>query len=183
VLSSSACAQQTQKMNDSLYNPKAEVIIKGNKYKVWNNYFTAGAGYGSEFAHGRDIFMLGIDYHFHIKWNYFLLGLMISGKDFGDYDNYNFHGAYEKRLEGNFSNIAAWGGASVSSGYRYSGGTYDITKPYTYFGLFGGAQYIYKFKYDIGLGIGGYLDYNSYATIAGIRLDVFFSGAYKGKKK
>lgn len=176
------CSLAVQAQKDSLYNPKEEVVYNGNRFKKWNNWLSGGAGYALDLTHTREIFWLGLDYHFHIKWNYFQLGFFLSGRDFGDYDNTQLHGGYVLRKETNTYHLAAFGGASWSTGYPLDSGRFDVNNPYQEFGLYLGGQAIYKLKYDIGLGLSGLVNYNKYHLWMGARVDIYFSGAYKGKK-
>lgn len=180
VFFSGALMAQAQK--DSLFNPKEEIVHKGNRYKKWNNWLSGGAGYALDLTHTREVFWLGLDFQFHIKWNYFQLGFFLSGRDFGDYDNTQLHGGYVIRKETPEYSLTAFGGASWSTGYPLDSGRFDIVHPYQELGLYAGGQAIYKFKYDIGLGLSGIVNYNKYHLWMGARIDIYFSGAYKGKK-
>ncbi|MCC7302287.1 MAG: hypothetical protein IT233_06575 [Bacteroidia bacterium] len=172
-----------QSKKDSLYNPKQEIIYQGNKYRVWNNWLSGGFGYGMDVTHTRDIFWLGLDYNFHIKWTYFQLGFFLSGRDFGDYDNTQIHGGIVKRKETTQYNLSAFGGGSWSTGFPLDSGRFDVRNPYEEFGIYAGGQAIYKLKYDIGIGFTGIINYNAYHLWIGARIDIYFSGAYKGRNK
>ena len=172
----------SQSKKDSLYDPKAEIVHNGNRYKVYNNWFTGGAGYALDLTKSREEFCLGIDYFFHLKWNYFQLGFLLAGREFGNYDNNNFHAGYVIRKETPQYNLCAFGGVSYATGYHFDKGQLDFNDPYDEPGAYLGAQAIYKLKYDIGIGITGMINYNKYNWFAGGRLDIYFSGAFKGKK-
>ncbi len=172
----------SQSKKDSLYNPKAEIVYKGNRYKVYNNWLSGGAGYALDLTYTREIFWLGADYNFHIKWSYFQLGFFLSGKEFGNYDNNNFHAGYVMRKETETYNLTGALGTSFSSGFPLDSGKFDYKSPYKEFGAYLSGSYIYKLKYDIGIGVTGLVSYNKYNVILGGRVDLYFSGAFRGKK-
>lgn len=165
---------------DSLYNKNAFVTVGNNKYKVYNNWVSAGAGAAHNFTYGRQQFCLGLNFNFHIKQHYFRAGLLLSGDAFGSYNNYQFHATYGKRIEKKQYNIAAFAGPSFSSGYKKVNGTYYANQFYNEPGIFGVMQFIYKIKYDIGIGPALYIDANRYQTIGGIKLDIYFSSSFIG---
>ncbi len=172
-----------QAPKDTIYDPNKEVVVNGNRFKVYNNWLNGGAGYAEDFTNGLDLFWLGLDYNFHIKKDYFQLGAFASGRDFGDYYNYNFHLGYVKRWESIKWNFCGFGGAAYNTGFPLDSGRFDLTTQYKEFGLYAGGQAIFKLKYDIGLGISGLANWNPYAFSLGARIDIYFSGAFKGKKK
>lgn len=163
------------------YPWKKDTIIGENKYKIYNNWLSAGAGWSRNFSFGNDQFNLNMDYHFHITDKYFQIGLFFSGDAFRDYNNYNFHAGYGKRIESGAINFSYFGGASFSTGYKKSG-TQTQGKPFNEPGVFGQVEYIRKIKYDVGVGAGLFADANLLQTTAGFKLVVYFSGAFKGRK-
>jgi hypothetical protein len=175
LFSLSAFAQR-----DTTYNKKETVSIGNNKYKKWNNWVSAGAGWCRNFNNGRDQFVLGGDFNFHIQKEYFNIGINLIGDDFGNYNNYEYHISYGKRKESAKFNFAAFAGPSYSTGYQWLGTRYDAD-PFNQFGLYGATQLIYKFKYDIGIGVTLFCDYNPLQTFGGFRFDLYFSGAYAGE--
>jgi hypothetical protein len=166
---------------DSLYDPKKTVIYKNGKFKVYNNWISAGGGAGYNFTHYGQQFILGADYNFHIRQEYFQLGFFFMGDRFGEYNNFNYHFAYGRRVEKERYNLACFAGLAYSTGYKKINGVFRPDDVYDQVGLYACAQYIQKITYDTGIGPGIYFDINPYQTVAGIRLDVYFSGAYKGK--
>ena len=163
------------------YPWKRDTLIGENKYRIYNNWLTAGTGWCHNFSYGRDQFNLNMDYYFHITDKYFQLGLFFSGNAFRNYNNYNFHVGYGKRIESTAINLSYFGGVSFSTGYKKSG-TQTESDPFSEPGIFGQVEYIRKIKYDVGIGAGLFADANLLQTIAGLKFVVYFSGAFKGKK-
>ena len=160
---------------------KKIIIIDGKRYKPYNNWLSLSAGAALNTGNPNLQFVGGLDYNFHIKGNYFQLGLFLSGDDFGNYNNYNLaHLCYGKRKEDEKKNFSYFGGLSYSTGYEREGGGYKAT-PYQQLGLYASTEYIKKLTYDVGLGGSFFVDVNLIQTIIGLRANVFFSGAYKGK--
>lgn len=162
---------------------KAEVIVDGKRFKVYNNWLSGGggAGYNTQIPQMQFVGML--DYNFHLKEKYFQLGVMLAGDDFGNYNNSIMHAGYGKRMENEKFNFSAFGGLSYSKGYRkHSDNSYVPYESYKGAGLYLNAQAIKKITYDVGLGIGVTADVSKERTIAGITGVIYFSGAYKGKQ-
>ncbi len=167
---------------DSVYDRGKQLEHNGNLYKVYNNWISGGAGYGFSYSPDRDIFHLGLDYNFHIKWHYFRTGFFLSGRRFGDYDNTNFHACYVLRKETIKYNFSGFAGPSHSSGFRWTSGKPDYKNVYREVGLLGGVQAVWKLKYDVGLGLSLIGDWNKYQSMVLLRADLYLSGAYAGKK-
>lgn len=170
------CEAQT----DTTYNKKETITVGNNKYKRWNNWVSGGAGWCRNFSNGRDQFCIGADFNFHIVKEYFNAGVMLIGDDFGNYNNYQYHVTYGKRKETLKYNLAAFAGPSFSTGYKWNGVKYNAS-PYNQLGAYAVVQYIYKVKYDVGIGMSLFCDANPLQTFAGFRFDVYFSGAYAGQ--
>jgi hypothetical protein len=170
-----------QKKKD-LPDLKQEVVINKKRFKVYNNWLSGGGGAGYNTQIPQLQFIGQLDYNFHLKHNYFQLGLVLSGDEFGSYNNYNFHGGYGKRIENAKINFSVFGGLSYTQGYYKEGKTYK-DDPYKEAGLYLNTQLIKKITYDVGLGIGAIADYNGKRFLGGLTAVVYFSGAYKGKKE
>ena len=165
---------------DSIYDPKKEIVINNNRFKVYNCWISGGAGWAQNFTTGRSKFNLGTDFNFHIKQEYFQLGTFFSGFYFGKYDNYNFHFCYGKRLENEKINVASFGGLSFSHGYtKRDTDFYYYNDP----SLYVSAQLIKKLTYDVGGGIEIFGELSLRQFLGGFRFIIYFSGAYKGKSK
>lgn len=168
---------------DSVYVPDKTIIINNNKFRVYNNWVSAGAGEGYNFTHYGTQFTLGGDYNFHIKMEYFQLGFFMTGDRFGNYNDYNFHFGYGRRMERKGFNMAGFVGLAYSNGYKKVDGVFSASSVYDQGGLYACFQFIKKITYDTGIGPSLFFNINQYQSVGGARLDIYFSGAYKGKTK
>lgn len=163
-------------------NLKQEVVINKKRFRIYNNWIEGGAGYCYNSINPKIQFMLGADYNFHISDQYFQAGFFLSGDRFGNYNNYNMvHLCYGRRKENAKMNLAFFGGLSYSTGYQYMNGTFE-TNTYHHPGIYLSAHYIHKLFYDIGIGPSAFIDINALQTTGGVRINLFFSGAYRGEK-
>ncbi|MCA6363017.1 MAG: hypothetical protein IM638_08255 [Bacteroidetes bacterium] len=167
---------------DTVFNPKKEVVFENKRFRVYNNWISGGAGPAWHSDNPRTQLALGLNFNFHIKQYYFRFGGMFSGDRFGTWNNYNVHAGYIfKRHENEKRNIAYLAGISYNTGYRFIyAGHYDGENPYQKAGLYLEYQYILKLNYDFGVGAALFADINDLNQIVGLRVDVFFSGAYRG---
>jgi hypothetical protein len=157
-------------------------ILGDKKLKYYNNWLTLGAGLQQNLTYKRSYgFSGGMDFQFHLKQHYFQLGTVITGERFGFYDNYQFHLGYGKRFEDNSIHAAAFAGISYSSGYAKVDSSGHYERAYKEPGIYIEGQVIKKITYDVGIGISVFGDFNQEQSIAGARLVLYFSGAYKGK--
>ncbi|MGL5888393.1 MAG: hypothetical protein ACRC3B_00830, partial [Bacteroidia bacterium] len=167
---------------DTVYNAKKEVVFKDKRFRVYNNWITGGAGPAWHSDNPRTQFALGLNFNFHIKQYYFRAGGTFSGDRFGSWNNYQAHLGYIiKRWENEKRHSAFISGVSYSTGYKFVyAGHYDTPNPYSKAGLYLEYQYIPKMNYDFGIGGSLFADINDLNQIIGLRIDVFFSGAYRG---
>jgi hypothetical protein len=159
-------------------------IIGNKKLKYYNSWLTVGGGIQQNLTYKRSYgFAGGVDFNFHINKHYFQLGTVITGEKFGSYDNYQFHLGYGKRFEDNNIHTAVFAGISYATGYAKvdSSGRYE--RAYKEPGLYLEGQIVKKITYDVGIGASVFLDWNQEQGIAGGRLIIYFSGAYKGKQE
>jgi hypothetical protein len=157
-------------------------IINNKKLRYYNNWMTVGAGFQQNLTYKRKPgFTGGLDFNFHIKQQYFQLGIIIAGEKFGFYNNYEFHVGYGKRFEDKDIHFAGFAGISYSTGYAKVGDTV-YTRPFKQPGIYAQLEAVKKVTYDVGIGFSLFADWNQEQAILGGRLIVYFSGAYRGKK-
>jgi hypothetical protein len=175
-------AAKVSAQTDTVYNAKKEVVFKDKRFRVYNNWISGGAGPAWHSDNPRTQLALGLNFNFHIKQYYFRAGAMFSGDRFGSWNNYQVHAGYViKRWENEKRHSAAIGGISYSTGYKFLyAGHYDTPNPYSRAGLYLEYQYIPKMNYDFGIGGSLFADINDLNQIIGLRIDVYFSGAYRG---
>lgn len=175
-------AQKLRAQADTVFNPKKEIVFEDKRFRVYNNWISGGAGPAWHSDNPRTQLALGLNFNFHIKQYYFRVGGMFSGDRFGTWNNYHGHAGYIfKRRENEKMNQSVLAGISYSTGYRFIyAGHYDGENPYRKAGLYLEYQYIRKLNYDFGIGTSFFADINDLNQIVGMRVDVFFSGAYRG---
>jgi hypothetical protein len=169
---------------EAVYDPKEEIVYDGKRYRVHNNWLSAGGGWAINTHRNIDQKSIGVDYNFHIKTRYFQLGVFTTGNDFTPGNNYNFHFGIGYRKEKPKYNFAAFAGPSASYFYRPLEDSlrYDVSKLYNQVGVYTCVQIVYKIKYDIGVGLDLFADYNQVQTVFGARVVLFFSGSFRGDK-
>ena len=157
-------------------------VVNNKKLGFYNNWITIGGGPQQSLTPKTKIgFAGGLDFNFHIKHYYFELGTLLTGENFGFYNNYQFHLGYGKRYENKDIHVAGFAGISYSTGYSKVGDT-AYTKLFKQPGLFIQGEIIKKLTYDVGAGFSIFGDWNQEQSLVGVRLVLYFSGAYKGKK-
>lgn len=169
-----------QEKKDSVINFKKEIIIKENKFRVYNNWISGGIGASQNFGYGYSNHNFILDFNFHRQEKYFNLGVLLVGDDIGNYYLFQFHGGIGKRIENQQWNFAGFVGPSYSKGYKKKNGYY-VDEMYSEFGAFISIEAIKKITYDIGIGIKPYADFNFRQTVAGASVVLYFSSAYQGK--
>jgi hypothetical protein len=167
------------------YNKKKEIVFDDKRYRVWNNYLTFGAGKGYSDIRNIDQSVLNVDFQFHLQKQYFQMGFFMSGNRFLRNTDLSGHLCYGFRKEKNYVNWAAYVGPSYSyfvTGVVDTSGYVKVT-PHAALGGYLCLQAIYKFKYDVGIGLELFADISDQQKIAGIRLVAYFSGAYRGERR
>ncbi len=167
-------------------NFKREIIIGDKRFRVYNNWFSGGGGVAGHTANPYMQVVLAVNINFHIKRQYFRLGGMMSGQDFGLWNNYQLHGGWiPYRKETEKYNLAFVGGIAYSTGYKFirAPDVYDNNHPYLEWGGYAEVQYIRKIYFDVGIGGAFFVNVNAKNSIIGIRADIFLSSAFKGYVK
>lgn len=181
-------AKVVKKDSVKVYNPKEEIAYDGKRYRVYNNWLTFGGGANYNTKWPKDQKNLAVDYSFHLKQYYFRAGAFMSGNDFTAANSYNFHLGIGARKEHEKYNLSAFIGPSYSYFKRPLSDSTEFGLPailntvYNRLGGYACVEAIYKIKYDVGLGGQIFCDYNEVQMIYGVRLVVYFSGAYRGIK-
>ena len=170
------CAQEKQRADEL----KKERTIRGNRFKVFNSYINFGSGLGRAIEDNQAWHPTAIEYNFHIKRSYFMIGYQrtdVSGLLNQPKRNRmnDFHFCYGFRRETKVLNIAYYGGISRPWGVM------NDTLSFNTYGVYAEAQLIRKLFYDVGAGISIFGHYNNYFPLFGVRIDIFLSGAYQGK--
>ncbi|CAN5438009.1 hypothetical protein BH09BAC5_BH09BAC5_21380 [soil metagenome] len=167
-------------------NFKREIVIKDKRFRVYNNWFSGGGGFGFNTAIPYLQTIISVNMNFHVHQYYFRIGGMMSGDDFGLWNNYQLHAGWiPYRKETEKYNLAFVGAISYSTGYKflYSPHVYENNHPYAEVGIYTEMQFIKKILYDAGIGGAFFINVNAKNTIVGLRADIYLSGAYKGYVK
>jgi len=167
------------------YDRKKEMTYDGKRYRVFNNYVTVGGGSCyNNYIHTTNL-NIGADFNFHIQQIYFQSGLFLAGPRFGSYNHMQLHTAFGKRFELKKFNMAGYLGGSYSFINRPYVDTSNAIHSRTLnpLGIHAAIQFTYKYKYDLGIGICLFSDINKYQSVYGIRLELYFSGAYLGDRR
>jgi hypothetical protein len=169
------------------YNKKTEIKLDGKKYRIYNNYVTLGIGKGYNSIWNSGFITTGADFNFHIQKTYFQMGGYVQGPSFYNKQQVQLHGAAGYRKESYKYFWAAFGGLSYSNGFypfmlkdakgEDSVTTYPIMSQV---GVYTAVQFFYKLKFDYGIGLTLFGDINSKQYFVGARVELFFSGAYRG---
>jgi hypothetical protein len=168
------------------YYKKEEVIFDGKRYRKYNNYLNAGGGYAVSSIRNPVQRVVGIDFHFHIKREYFQIGINMSGEEFLSNNNLQGHLGYGLRFENRKTNLAFFAGPTVFTGVEsLATDSFGISQPNFYdgIGVYISGQAIKKFTYDIGFGVDVFAEFSRKQSMAGFKFILFFSGAYRGPKK
>lgn len=165
-------------------NYKREIVIDNKRYRVYNNWVTFGGGGTWHSENPRTQLNVGMNYFFHIKKHYFGFGGLVSGDEFGLWNNFSGHAGYVPwRKETDRKNMAAFAGLSYTLGYDFIyAGTYSSNR-WDRVGFYAEFQYTMKLQYAVGIGPTFFVDVNQKRTLVGIRIDGYLSGAYRGYVK
>ena len=166
------------------YDKKREIVLENKRYRIYNNYLSVG--YGRCYNSGWKAINVctSFDYNFHVKKLCFQSGGMLVGPDVWSNTCIQFHMGWGYRMERCNYQLAAYGGLSFSDGYylqKTDTSTYSVKM--NTIGVYVALQAYYKVKFDYGIGLSTFFDANPKQMLAGIKLELFFSGAYKGLKK
>ncbi|MBS1646616.1 MAG: hypothetical protein JST67_04690 [Bacteroidetes bacterium] len=168
----------------SVFNRKKEIVIKNKRYRIYNNYITIGGGYGYNSGWPGGQLNSAVDYQFHVKKMQFQLGAFLMGPYFLILSTAaNAHVGFGYKIERCTYFFAAYGGISYTGGYKRSDTSALYNQAISNVGGYINAKIFYKINFDYGLGTCFFVDVNAAQTIVGVRLELFFSGAYRGFKK
>jgi hypothetical protein len=167
------------------FNKKAEIVYDGKRYRVYNNYLTFGICEAYSDIRKKDQVGVNVDYQFHLQKEYFQAGFFMTGDQLLKNTMISGHACFGIRREKQKYNLAGFIGPSYSrfvTGYTDTSGTTYVT-PHEVFGGYICLQAIYKPKFDLGIGAELFADISGEQKMAGARLVLYFSGAYRGEKK
>lgn len=175
------------KLYKDTFERKQEIVLQNKRYRIYNNYLSVGVGqcYNSGWAASNPINLCtAFDFNFHARKNCFQVGGNLIGPALWDNSCIQLHAGWGYRIERCNYMLAAYGGLSFSDGY-YLQATDTIPNKLRMnaVGGYAALQAYYKIKFDYGVGLSTFFDINSKQSVLGIKVELFFSGAYKGFKK
>ncbi|MFN5208935.1 MAG: hypothetical protein ACK5CV_11320 [Bacteroidota bacterium] len=158
---------------------KRETNIRGNRFKIVNNYVNFGGGIGRRFLENAYDIPVAAAYNFRVKNMFFQAGYLRStmpgfSKTLSDLFVNDLHFCINIRRENKVVNISYVIGPSLAYGL------YNNQK-FSHLGVYAEAQLIRKLFYDIGIGLCPFIAYNVRYPLGGLRLEIFLSGAYQGR--
>jgi hypothetical protein len=163
------------------FDRKKEIILQNKRYHIYNNYLSAGVGQCYNSGWQQVELCTSFDFNFHARKNYFQIGGNLVGPALWNNNCIQLHAGWGYRLERCNYMLAAYGGVSFSDGYYLQNDTVKVKMNSV--GGYIALQAFYKFKFDYGVGVSTFFDVNAKQSLAGIKIELFFSGAYKGFKK
>ncbi|MGZ4095318.1 MAG: hypothetical protein ACXVNQ_03000 [Bacteroidia bacterium] len=109
----------------------------------------------------------------------------MSGEEFLGNNNVQAHIGYGLRKETTKTNLAAYAGITRFTGVigRTDSVGNSIPQYYTSTGFYVCGQAVTKLSYDIGIGLEVFGEVSKWQSLAGFKVILFFSGAYRGLKK
>jgi len=168
-----------------------EDTVIGNKiYRPYSNYllFSVGKSYNIKNAEVETSGELG--YVFRIVDQFFQVGYHLSSDQFfldRSYQKLNDgYIMYGRRKENSRRNMDLFLGVSYAYGSTYWETDSLDRKWYKGFSVPGiriSADYEWKIYYDIAIGLNGYAEWNQYYPIVGLKINVYFSGSFRGEIK
>lgn len=165
-------------------NYKKEEIINNKRYRVYDNWVNFGAGYAYHSKNPRTQFTIGLDFNFHIKQVYFNMGGFVSGDGYGQWNSYQAHLGYVPyRRKTEKYHMAAIAAISYTNSREYLYAGHYFSQPDNDVGFYAAFQVIRKIEYTDGIGLNFFCDVNKRNVIAGVRIEGYLSGAYKGYVK
>jgi len=165
------------------FDRKREIVFKNKKYRIYNNYVSGGAGKAYNSGWQDLEFCPGLDFNFHLQKQYFQIGGLLAGPRLGINNCLQLHVCYGYRYERSNYMLAAYGGVAYMGGYLKPVNDTSNAMLFKAVGGYIALQYFYKVKFDYGIGATAFLDVNTTQFLTGIRIELFFSGAYRGVKK
>ncbi len=167
------------------YDRTKEIIYQFKRYRKWNNYLTGGGGFAMSPQRFDNQTVGGIDFNFHLRNQYLQVGGLLSGTNLRyAKNNLQVHLGYGLRIERKKFNTAFFLGPSFSYGFFLVPDSTSSTKErpdtYSQLGGYACAQFVYKIKYDVGIGFDLFADYNERQQLYGGKIILFFSSAYRG---
>ncbi|HXU27397.1 MAG TPA: hypothetical protein VN698_09210 [Bacteroidia bacterium] len=168
------------KLYKDTFERKKEIVLQNKRYRIYNNYLSAGVGKCYNSGWGEVDLCTAFDFNFHAGKKYFQVGGNLVGPALWNNNCIQLHAGWGHRIERCNYQLAAYGGLSFSDGYYLKD---SLKIKMNSVGVYAALQAFYKLKFDYGIGLSTFVDVNAKQTLVGLKVELFFSGAYKGFKK
>ena len=166
---------------------REDTVIENKIYRPYSNYLLLSVGKSYNIKNGEVETSGEVGYVFRVVDQFFQAGYHLSSDQFflnRSYQKLNdIYIMYGIRKETINRNMDVFLGVSYAYGSTYWETDSLNKKWYKGFSVPGiriSADYEWKIFYDIGLGLNGYAEWNQYYPIIGFKINVYFSGAYRG---
>ena len=163
-----------------------EMKIGDKIYQTGSNWLTVDFGVANRYILKQQELSMAIAYHIRYKPIYFKFGYHYSDETFflnNRLGNISYHNdiiaAAGFRYELRHFNLAFFIGPSFAFGMIENAENSVFGNGYMALGAVPELQLTYKFFYDIGIGTSLYGSFNKDYQAIGIRLHIYFSGAYR----
>ncbi len=169
---------------------REDTIIENKIYRPYSNYLLLSVGKSYNIENGEVETAGSVGFVFRIIDQFFQAGYHMSSDQF--FLNRSYQKLNDIFIMYGFRQDLLKRNMDVFFGVSYAyGSTYWETdslnkrwyKGFSTIGIRVSADYEWKLFYDIGIGLNGYAEWNSYYPIVGIKINVYFSGAYRGEIK
>lgn len=165
-----------------------EIKIGDKIYQTGSSWLTVDFGIANSYILEQQELSMAIAYHIRYKPVYFKFGYHYSDETFflnrNRLGNISYHNdiiaAAGLRYELRYFNLAFFIGPTFAFGLIEAPENDLFGKGYIALGAVPELQLTYKFFYDIGIGTSLYGSFNKYYQAVGVRLHIYFSGAYRG---
>lgn len=164
-----------------------EIKIGDKIYQTGSSWLTVGMGPGYSTTLEEQQLSMAIAYHIRYKPIYFKFGYNYLDETFflnNRSRNISFNNdviaAAGIRREFNHFNFAFFIGPSFAFGYIEDSESSNVGRRYNALGVVPELQFTYKIFYDVGIGTSLYGSFNKHHQAVGVRLHIYFSGAFRG---
>ena len=166
---------------------REDTVIENKIYHPYSNYLLLSVGKSYNIKIGEMETSGEVGFVFRIVDQFFQAGYHLSSDQFflnRSYQKLNdIYVMYGFRKETTKRNMDVFFGVSYAYGSTYWETDSLGKKWYKGFSVPGirvSADYEWKVFYDIGVGLNGYAEWNQYYPIVGLKVNIYFSGAFRG---
>lgn len=167
-----------------------EFLLKNKLLKPYCGYVTLSGGMNFNFLTVQPEKNFSLAYHFRVKNAHFLTGYHVSSDRFFMQRSYQMlsdifftYGYRKDSLKYNYGFYAGptYGfGSTLAYVTDTDGKITNWYKSFHNIGFYAEAEFTYKLSYDFGVGLSAYTSLNEDYCVAGLKVHLYFSGAFRG---